>query len=155
MLICSKMIHHGLTNQAIQLIGSRASNNTLVRMSMTSRRMRNLLAPILIQRMFNRVKTFRRVNTPGKRRAIQRLTNMGVGHRNVMGPMRMINSLSEYLTKLRRVPGTTNMYRVPNNPRVVYRLNRNGNLTTTSSIGRAPIRGVQSGHLRSRISLKM
>lgn len=146
------MIHHGLTNQAIQLIGSSASNDTLVRMSMTSRRMRNLLAPILIQRMFNRVKTFRRVNTPGKRRAVQRLANMGIGHRSVMGPMRKINSISEYLTKFRRVSGTTNMYRVPNSPRVVYRLNRNGTFSTTSSIGRAPIRGVQSGR---RLSLKM
>lgn len=146
------MIHHGLTNQAIQLIGSHSSDDTLARMSMASRRMRNVLAPILLQRMFNRVRTYRRVNTPAKRRAIKQLANLGVGRRSVMGPMRMINSLSEYLTKLRRVPGTTNMYRVPNNPRVVYRLNRNGTLSTTRSIGRAPIRGVQSGR---RLSLKM
>lgn len=146
-------------NNLVTLVGPHMSNDTLVRMSMTSRRMRNLLAPILLQRMYNRITRMplfntRPPNTVGERRAIVRLANMGVGHRRVMVPMRQLNSLSEYLKNFRRVPGTRNIYGIPNSRRT-YRLDRSGTLSTTSSIGRAHISGVKSVNRGRRLALKM
>ena len=148
-----------LSNNYIGLIAPHMSNDTLVRMSMTSRHMRNLLAPILLQRMYTRITrqplfNVRPPNTVGERRAIVRLANMGVGHRRVMVPMRQLNRISEFLQNFRRVPGTRNVYRTPNSRRM-YTLNRNGTLSTTSSTGRAPIRGVKSVNGGRRLALKM
>lgn len=148
-----------LNNNLVTLLAPHMSNNTLVRMSMTSRRMRNLLAPILLQRMYTRITSrpiynVRPPNTVGERRAIVRLANMGVGHRRVMVPMRQLNGISEFLKNFRRVPGSRNMYRTPNSRRT-YRLDRSGTLSTTSSTGRAPIRGVKSVNRGRRLALKM
>ena len=102
--------------------------------------------------MYNSVRIARPPNTPGKRRALYRLANMGVGHRKVMGPVRQLNNISNFLSRLERLPGGN--YR---NGRKIYRFNKkNGTLVSKSSIGRAPIRGVYSPRgSGGRLALKM
>lgn len=148
-----------LTNNYITLLAPHMSDENLARLSMTSRRMRNAIAPILLQRMYTRIISQPRFNivppnTVGERRAIIRLANMGVGHRRVMVPMRTLNKISEFLKNFRRVPGSRNLYKIPNTRRE-YRLNRTGTLSTRNSTGRAPIRGVKAVQGGRRLALNM
>lgn len=158
-------------SEVVLLIEPYMSDRNLVRMSMTSKSMRNLIAPFLFQRatswpsltqkMFkwlrNKPATGRPPVNVGERRAIATLANMGVGHRSVMRPMSQLNNLSNFLSTLQRVPNREGrVFANPNSTRpVFYRLNNNGTLSTTSHVGRAPIRGVKSIRGGNRLALKM